>query len=110
MGEGNMIDTHNVNEVMLKAADVMQTRGHNNYAQEGLDGTVCVLGAIFLALGQQPYIASCEQPILNAIQQRLGLVAESTRASTAAWALAEWSNDADGPTVIAALRKAASQS
>ena len=102
-----------VSEVMLKAADVMEKRGWNGKVRVDVTNkekpdTVCVLGAIALACGIKPFSSVRGWPYLAEIRERLKLTLDPSQlTSSDAWALAHWSNAADGPTVVAALRKAA---
>lgn len=94
--------------LMLKAADEMEKRGYNNYTRLAGDGSVCVLGAIEFALGCEGMVDESWAP-LEEIRRKLGLPVHASTCDPAAWALATWSNALDGPTVIAALREAASR-
>lgn len=96
-------------DLLEKAADVMEKKGWNGGARHGYDGTVCVLGALEDALGvQRPYTYSYsnvvdEHPILPLLVKEIGL----DKSIEPAFALARWSNNADGPTVVGYLRKLA---
>lgn len=103
--------TDSVATVMLKAADEMEKRGYNNSSRLAMDGTVCVLGAIEFALGMRSDGAEDEvhdrsqDGLLRKITERLELPVPVRSFNPYSWALADWSNAADGPTVIKALRK-----
>ena len=91
--------------VLLKAADVMEKKGYNNYSRAAGDGSVCVLGAIEVATVGITRID--ETPILKQIHDLINPPDLNRPKYQHAWNLADWSNHADGPTVIKALREAA---
>lgn len=98
-------------EILERAATSMQTKGWNSGSRHGYNGTVCVLGALEDALGvKNTYLYHTDRsvdqhPILKLLVKEIGLKDEDNKCP--AYALANWSNNADGETVIGWLRKIA---
>lgn len=103
--------------ITLHAAIVMEEKGWTAHVRHDLKGRVCVLGALEDAMHTED-LAS-EHPIVGWLYERLTLAgvipgeilrrwSEFPSARSRANVLADWSNESDGPTVVAALRAVAS--
>lgn len=99
--------------LMLKAADIMESRGYNDYTREShTGGAVCIMGALDLAAGNNPESCLIDTwPVLMEIKDRLAKVVdlrEDYNIYNTCATLATWSNNThSGPTVVSALRRAA---
>ncbi len=89
--------------LLLKAAELVEERGHNQGWYEGDNGSLCILGALEVASGEEPFSMS---EILLPLHHGCGL-AHDLRPF--ALGVIRW-NDAPGRTkaeVVQALRNAA---
>lgn len=92
-------------QLVLGAADAMESLGWNGHIRQDSDGTVCVLGALSVASGTDPLNDSIEHhPVINELERLLGL---QTRHGGYDLPLVRWSNGSNGKTVVRELRRVA---
>lgn len=92
-------------QLLYQAADEMEHRGWCRNIRMDRWGRVCVLGALSLVVvGRIDTHLQHLREIVAALNLPIPSLGHD---EPEAWALAQWSNASDGPTVIRALRDAA---
>ena len=105
-------------EIFTKAADLLETHGLADGTRKDLNGSMCVLGALDMAIGNPAtaYLIDIDPTygrVLSRLAEILSLPAYPVQPHQveAAWELAKWSNEAASnltpEVVIMGLRQAA---
>lgn len=108
-------------EVLIKAADLIEQRGHAHHRYVTTRGSVCAMGAIRLACGatvdnhyiRGPYLNESHMDFRDVIATREGfykyLRANAEKYGIDTWSdsIPNWNDRNDKDTVVSAMREAA---